>query len=281
MGVNSVLLAWLDHLEQKGAFAGCSSIFELGPQDWFFPREQLKHVARMRLPENDLERAIDSVFNPDGDGAFRQRSFYRLFGFDRYSSCDALDWRAEFKIDLNLPAPLTERYDCVTNFGTSEHVFNIGQVFATVHCLLSPGGIALHALPVFGDIDHGFYNVHPVLYFDIARANSYDVLDIRYVDNMNLRALRQAADPATDELATLAVDLRAEWSQIGLSRRLSDLYADNVASPGTREMLGADPAAYVVDYCFVALRKPLRETAFAMPMQSSTAGWIHSSERPS
>jgi hypothetical protein len=218
------------------------------------------------------------VFNSEDAGTLRQRSFYRLFGFDRYSSCDVLDRRAEFKIDLNYPVP-PGQYDCVTNFGTSEHVFNVGQVFATVHSLLRSGGVALHVLPVFGDVNHGFYNIHPVLYFDIARANSYDVIDIRYVDNMNLRALRQAADPTTAELATLNVDLRAEWSQIGLSRRLSDLYAENVTSSGTRQMLAADPAAYVVDYCFVAFRKSLRESAFAMPMQSSTAGWIHSSER--
>ena len=53
---------------------------------------------------------------------------------------------------------------------------------------------------------------------------------------MNLRCLRQAANFTQDQLSGLPIDLSADWSQIALSRRISELYAQNVAAPDTRAM---------------------------------------------
>jgi len=276
VGINSIMLAWLDRLADRGVFAGFESIFELGPQDLFVPRAQIEYSARRRMPSGEAAAAVEEILRPSPDTTHTQQWFYRTFGFGEYEACDAIDKRAHYKIDLNFAAPELGPYDCITNFGTTEHVFNIGAAFASVHKLLKEGGLALHVLPACGDVNHGFYNIHPTAYADVAAANHYELVDLLYIDNMNLRCLRQAANFTQDQLSGLPIDLSADWSQIALSRRISELYAQNVAAPDTRAMLDADANAYVVDYCFAAMRKPVDSGDFIMPMQRSSAGWIHS-----
>jgi SAM-dependent methyltransferase len=271
MGINPVILSWLDRLADRATFDGCNSILELGPQDLFVSREQLDFVAHKRQPAT-AAALIDEVFRYAPSDTTNQQAFYRIFGFYHYESCDALDRRAQHRIDLNFPVPQLGPFDCVTNFGTSEHVFNIAEVFSSVHRLLRPGGIALHVLPCCGDVNHGFYSVHPTLYSDIARVNGYDVVDLLYVDNFIVRGLRHAADFRNDPFCALPVDLMVKRSQIEFSRVVSQVYASNATAETTREMLAADPTAYVVDYCFAALRRSPTDR-FRMPMQSSSAGW--------
>src|SRR5207253_2432277 len=65
------------------------------------------------------------------------------------------------RLDLNRPIVLNRRFEVVINHGTSEHIFNIAQVFETMHDLTVPGGLMIHESPFTGWIDHGFYNLHP------------------------------------------------------------------------------------------------------------------------
>jgi hypothetical protein len=39
-----------------------------------------------------------------------------------------------------------------------------------------PGGMMIHESPFTGWIDHGFYNVQPTLFYDLAEANQYRLL---------------------------------------------------------------------------------------------------------
>src|SRR5262245_36169764 len=146
MGINSLMLSWLDRLADRGAFDGCDSILELGPQDLFVPRDQVDFLAHKHQPAT-AGALVDEVYRYSSSGTPNQQAFYRILGFHHYESCDALDRRAQHRIDLNAPVPELGPFDCITNFGTSEHVFNIAEVFSSVHRLLGPGGIALHVLP--------------------------------------------------------------------------------------------------------------------------------------
>lgn len=271
------MLAWLDRLADRGAFAGRDSVFELGPQDLFVSREQLDFVAHKHRPAA-ASALVDEVFRYSVSGTPNQQAFYRIFGFQHYESCDALDKRAQHRLDLNVAVPELGPFDCVTNFGTSEHVFNIAEVFSSVHRLLRLGGLALHVLPSCGDLNHGFYSIHPTLYLDVARANNYEVVDFLYVDNFIIRGLRHSSSHRDNPFLTLPVDLTVKRSQIELSRLASQIYAANVISEATRATLAADPSAYVVDYCFAALRKSGAKQ-FVIPMQSSSAGWAIGTDR--
>jgi hypothetical protein len=76
-------------------------------------------------------------------------------------------------LDLNYPIDLGRQFETVINHGTAEHVFNIGQVFRTIHEHTAPGGLMFHESPFTGWIDHGFYDLQPTLYFDLAEFNGY------------------------------------------------------------------------------------------------------------
>ena len=65
------------------------------------------------------------------------------------------------RLDLNLPHDLGEQFDAIINLGTAEHIFNVYQVFKSMHDWLKVGGRMYHNLPMYGENDHGFYNFHP------------------------------------------------------------------------------------------------------------------------
>ena len=78
----------------------------------------------------------------------------------------------------------------VAEFGTIEHVFNIGESFRTIHNLTRTGGVQLHLLATFGGYYHGFYNTHSVTWKSLAHANNYEVLDLLYLHDMQIEQRR-------------------------------------------------------------------------------------------
>jgi hypothetical protein len=59
-------------------------------------------------------------------------------------------------------------------------------VFRTMHEYTVPGGMMIHEGPVTGWIDHGFYTLHPTLFFDVAEANQYPTL-VMFVEDFATR----------------------------------------------------------------------------------------------
>jgi hypothetical protein len=64
-------------------------------------------------------------------------------------------------------------WDVVYNHGTAEHVFNIAQVFKSMHDQCTIDGLLIHESPFTGWVDHGFYCLQPTLFWDVASANNY------------------------------------------------------------------------------------------------------------
>ena len=118
------------------------------------------------------------------------RPIFTVFSVSTSKSIDVDDTRATYRVDLNRPDIQLSEYDVVTNFGTTEHVFNIGEAFKTVHNLTKPGGLSLHCVPCFAFINHGFYNIHPNLFVEMVRANKYEFVDFSYFDNAFVRNVR-------------------------------------------------------------------------------------------
>lgn len=92
--------------------------------------------------------------------------------------------------DLNSPFDLGERFGVVINHGTAEHVFNIGQVFRTIHNHCEVDGWMIHDAPFTGWINHGFYCLHPTLFYDIAAANCYEVVLVAIHEAKSLAIVR-------------------------------------------------------------------------------------------
>lgn len=296
MAIGSMHIEWLSALALKSKIPQNAAVLDLGPQDLWIEREPLRRVAKRHLPSKVCNETIDAIF---GDGsrpkADAQSAFYSIFGGGSYRSTDLTDPRADYAFDLNFPAPENVgKYDVVTNFGTTEHVFNIGHAFENIHNLLKAGGVVLHALPGYGYIDHGFYNIHPCAYLDMAKANEYEIVDFTYCDNINTRMARPIQDEPFD-FATLPLQLRDMNDTHALGTKAALLFYDNLGSQETRraleQMTGATavtpkkswfgtkvelpqmpdaklPIFVVFDLIFVALRRTERSPEkFVTPIQ--------------
>lgn len=119
----------------------------------------------------------------------------RVVAIDFGGSPDAL------RHDLNASLPIDEQFDLVINHGTAEHVFNIGQVFKSMHDLTIAGGLMIHDSPFFGWIDHGFYTLQPTLFYDLAAANGYEVCRVYVTEIRSGLVLRVGSRDAVAALA--------------------------------------------------------------------------------
>lgn len=72
--------------------------------------------------------------------------------------------------------------DIVINSGTAEHVFDQRAVWESMHDLCKVGGLMVHALPLWGWLDHGFVNYQPTFVADVAKANGYEILAWYYTE---------------------------------------------------------------------------------------------------
>lgn len=252
MGINSCILQWLDELAADGAFRGLSSVLELGPQDFFFGPERLFDVAQRRTGEEAASAIVDLVFRGRPPFAERQAAFYSIFGLPSYASTDPYDDRADFRLDLNVADAAPTRVDVVADLGTTEHVFNVANVFVFTHNSLNVGGLSVKVLPTYGDNTHGFYNIHPTVYFDIARMNGYNIIDFRYVNNMSARSDKDGPHSllGTNEMID---GLRSFHGCAALQHRISKAFLESLRRSELEGRLGQ--AHSTVDYCFVAMRK--------------------------
>jgi len=113
--------------------------------------------------------------NPDDKFAIARDFYASLFAPQKSVSIDFEGTAEGLKLDLNLPIDLRERFDLVINHGTVEHIFNIAQVFKTIHDHCAVGGLMIHEAPFTGWIDHGFFCLQPTLFCDLATANGYQI----------------------------------------------------------------------------------------------------------
>jgi SAM-dependent methyltransferase len=275
VAIGTMHIEWLSTLALRSQIPAGAAVLDLGPQDLWIERDPLQRIARRHLEAADCDKTLDAIFDGKSPRPGAQPAFYSIFGGGNYRSIDLTDPRADYALDLNLPLPPgVGSYDVVTNFGTTEHVFNIGQAFANIHKLLKVGGIQLHAIPSYGYIDHGFYNIHPCAYLDMARANDYEIVDVLYIDNINVRMARPIEAKPFD-FSTLPIQLGDMTDTVPLMTKAAMLFHHNLQSAETQKVLAAMvpkealksriampdkrlPIFIVFDLMFVALRRTSR-----------------------
>lgn len=189
-------------LFERGLLPRNGALLEIGEANWYGDIEPMALVddinryvtdpARreaiiQRLTQvaagNDITRLFDIV-----------KVFYDIyFAPTEHQAIDFNGTAIAKRLDLNVPVVLDRRFDAVINHGTAEHIFNIAQVFRTIHDYTVPGGIMIHESPFTGWIDHGFYTLQPTLFFDVAAANQYVILGI-FITNINDRSVVQLPD---------------------------------------------------------------------------------------
>jgi len=266
VATSTIQVAWLSRLASKGIIAPGQSIVEFSPQDVLAPREVVRRYALRHNDAATVDRLLDEIYDGEKPRADGIPAFYCLFGLQRYRCLDLLDARADWLADFNSPVKLGEQFDVVTNFGTAEHVFSVGSLFRSIHDALKPGGVALHVLPTFGDINHGFYNIHPTVYFDLAAANDYVIEDLCYVDRWDVRNKILEADPTLEpDFDNLPIAIAQMKDRAILQRLVTERFIANYNDPDTQRY-GRSYPSVLYDYCVAALRKQ-HSRKFRVPMQ--------------
>ncbi|HLW67857.1 MAG TPA: hypothetical protein VKS79_21240 [Gemmataceae bacterium] len=163
------------YLRGAGLIPDRPAVLEIGRANWYgdVPEKDF-HADRKEFP--DCDDKWPRVINP-----WTVADWYYHFMLRRPKRVAIdLDPGAEGAIrhDLNEPLPveMLERFDIVINTGTHEHVFDQRQVWESVHEATKPGGLMVHAVPLWGWLDHGFFNYQPTLVADLAAENAYDIV---------------------------------------------------------------------------------------------------------
>jgi hypothetical protein len=269
-------------LARSGCFHGLHSVIDLGPQDVQIERPLLEQGLRDITPAERMRELLDAVYRDGRVAPDAQSPFYALFGLGPYASIDNEDQRATYRLDLNNPTEGLAEYDVVTNFGTTEHVFNIGEAFRAIHNLTRPGGLSLHCVPCFGFVNHGFYTVNPNVMVEMARANGCEVVDFSYFDNAFVRNVTLGREGVQDfDVTALPIQLEDMENSQTFMTKVVDLFHRNLTAPETREAIAAlDPNAsgpypgrgyhvcFVFDLIFFAMRRPSARMPFVMPIQN-------------
>lgn len=111
---------------------------------------------------------------------------------------------------------------------------------------------------MFGDVNHGFYNIHPTVYLDVAKANDYVVEDFRYIDEIDRRT--------NEHVLKFKDDVDFEALPIGRSQLEAHLTLGSEVEKNILANQKRTPNAVTKDYAFVAMRK-VREQPFRIPIQ--------------
>lgn len=170
MALNLNLLSLLAALSLKSG-----RVLTLGVQKVNFPAQKLADT--LHVP-------------PLSQGAINQDDVFRALGFDITESLDVSSYEGAQHIfdlnELNPPAHLLNAYDLVFTGGTLEHVFHVSHALQNAASFVRPGGLLVHLGPANNWINHGFYQLCPMVMLDYFEANEWDIEISALIDVMAL-----------------------------------------------------------------------------------------------
>jgi hypothetical protein len=155
------------------------SVLELGCQE-INPDVETADIRAALLKIHGREFSEDEAKALVHDTSGR-RYMYRIFEGSSYdfryidlygpSSSAIICDLNEYVVEDNLRG----HFDLVTNWGTTEHIFNQFNAMKCIHDFLKLGGEIFHSVPCTGYYNHGLINYHPIFFLFLANANNYDV----------------------------------------------------------------------------------------------------------
>ena len=184
MGVTIKPLRNLSSLVAGGLLRRRARILEFGAQNVFCADhggEFAQFIRDMRA-FNGVEDSLDLPRTEAIAAGGLMADLMTECGFD-YLAIDIFASKKTILFDLNcdgVPGDLLSSFDLVTNFGTTEHVLNQFNCFATAHDFARPGGLIYHDLPMGGYFFHGYFSYTPLFFFHLAEANEYEIVYRHY-----------------------------------------------------------------------------------------------------
>lgn len=186
MAIGPQVISIYNHLFDKIDSKKIKNVCEIGRQNLSFNSivdDKMKALFKKfnKIPSNKLLSLA-----PKDNWGLRAKILYEELGliyhsFDIDQDEEHEDTSTNTIIDLNFDKIDTShylKYDFVTNFGTSEHIFNQLNFFKTMHDITSVNGYMLSEVPCMFGIDHGMYKYEPKFFTDLARSNAYEIIDM-------------------------------------------------------------------------------------------------------
>lgn len=131
-----------------------------------------EHVIPRLPKEFSVYELGNQMVRADPD--YPAAQYYYKRGAAHYDCID-INGGESINANLNYPIKLEPR-DLVTDFGTSEHVFNIAQCWENIHNMVKPGGLVVVEKIYQGGTDHGFFNLQPTFFESFAAYNNYRII---------------------------------------------------------------------------------------------------------
>jgi hypothetical protein len=156
-------------------FSQVENILTFGSHGVEVKEEYIK--SKLKFYNKKINHNVPVTYDPTThyDGV-SQKSLFNILGIKTVESLDYFEHENATHIaDLNeiLPTKLYNKYNLVYDGGTLEHVFNISNGLKNVVKVLKNNGNIVHVLPVSGAINHGFFQVSPILLFDFYSKNGF------------------------------------------------------------------------------------------------------------
>lgn len=97
-------------------------------------------------------------------------------------------------MDFNLPVDKKyyNAFDAIVDIGTLEHIFNISQALENINLMCKPGGTIVLGTWTSNDINHGFYQICPTLFYDYFSMNGFENFDCFILVGSNLNYEKKA-----------------------------------------------------------------------------------------
>lgn len=186
MGIGADILSDLIWLHGSHAAARWRRVCELGAQQlspsFFAEPALIDELFSVWGRTNPFSERYARFRGEPGDHLPEDAPSARLLWLALGLEYRAIDYGGQedtLALDLNfdrLPEGERNRYDLVTNFGTSEHVCNQANSFCVMHDLTKRGGLMFHVLPSGGMLNHGLVNYTPKFFWKLCQSNEYELL---------------------------------------------------------------------------------------------------------
>jgi SAM-dependent methyltransferase len=201
MGLSAGTIEGIIRLRKGGFMVTPGAVIEIGAQqlsnEFLRAHDRMEFLGqlfgvttKLDLPVPEATTIVGRV-EPQPETAPLARQFWEWLGF-QYASIDIDGSPNSIPLDLNydaLPDWARNKFDVVTNFGTTEHIANQLNAFKIIHDLTAPGGIMIHAVPAQGWVNHGLLKYNPKWFWMLARSNDYRWLDFDYTSRGHITDL--------------------------------------------------------------------------------------------
>tara|TARA_B100001971_G_C18197298_1_gene542298 strand:+ start:234 stop:1145 length:912 start_codon:yes stop_codon:yes gene_type:complete len=176
MGLTIGPIQNLLELHNLGYLKNFNSVCDIGSEELHIKKEDLKKLFEIAGLKTDLVEKYPDTYWPERPRT-PAKFFYESLGLKEYQCIDINGDFGGIPHDLNKPfvdKSKFNKFDIVTDFGSCEHIFNIGEGYRTMHNLTKPGGYIFVKQAVMKG--NGYFTVDESFFEGIAAANNYKII---------------------------------------------------------------------------------------------------------